>query len=325
MSRTVFGRAACAFAASLVVLTATGQVAASELKVVATIKPVHSLVAAVMDGVGSPRLLIEGTASPHTFSLKPSDAKALNDAQVIFRVSEGLEPYSAKLARALPKSVRLVSLEQVAGLKLYNLRTGANFELHDHGEGRHKHGHGHGHDHGHGKAARDSHVWLDPGNARLMAAQIAETLVALAPAHAARLRANAAALGERLDALAPELEAKLKPLAGRPYIVFHDAYQYFERRFGLAPVGSVTVSPDVPPSAKRLTDLRRKVTGLKATCVFAEPQFEPRIIDTIVEGTSARRGVLDPLGAAIEPGAEHYFKLLRALASDLTACLANPS
>ena len=147
----------------------------------------------------------------------------------------------------------------------------------------------------------------------------------MAPAHADRLRGNARALGERLDALAVELEAKLKPVADRPYIVFHDAYQYLERRYGLRPVGSVTISPDVSPSAKRLTELRRKIAGLKATCVFAEPQFEPRIVESIVEGTVARRGVLDPLGAATEAGADQYFKLMRSLANDLAACLASPA
>lgn len=318
-ARTVF-----AAAAAIVLglgLTQGGAASASELKVVVTIKPVHSLASAVMEGVATPRLLIEGTASPHTFTLKPSDARALNDANFIFRVAESLEPYSRRLARSLPNRVRLVTLADVKGLTLHTLRTGATFEDHDHGPG---HSHSHGHKHKHGSNEIDGHIWLDPANARLIASHIAETLAAAAPVHAERLRANAAALSDKLKALEPELEAKLKPLAGKPYLVFHDAYQYLERRFGLAPVGSVTVSPDVPPSAKRLAELRRKIGGLKATCVFAEPQFEPRIVDTIVEGTAARRGVLDPLGAGMEAGAEQYFKLVRGLASDLATCLASP-
>ena len=300
---------------------------AQDPKVVVTIKPMHSLAAAVMEGVGTPRLLIDGTASPHTFTLKPSDAKALNEAAVIFRVSEGLEPYTSRLARSLPRTVRLVTLESVPGLTLLSLRKGGNFEAHDHGGDKHghAHGHGHGHGHGHAKDGRDGHVWLDPGNASLIAAYMAQVLAEIMPAHAERLRANAAALAKSIDALVPEIEARLKPVANRPFVVFHDAYQYFERRFGLAAIGSVTVSPEVPPSARRLTALRRKISGLKAACVFAEPQFEPRIVASIVEGTTARKGVLDPLGAAIEAGPGHYPRLLRALADDLAGCLASPS
>ena len=138
-------------------------------------------------------------------------------------------------------------------------------------------------------------------------------------------RANAAGLGQELDRLDRELGAALAPVKAKPYIVFHDAYQYLERRYGLQAVGSVTLSPDVPPSARRLTELRRKITDLKAACVFAEPQFTPKIITTIIEGTAARRGTLDPLGAAIPAGPEHYFTLLRGLASGLNACLADPA
>ena len=281
-------------------------------------------VAAVMQGVAEPRLLIDGSGSPHTFTLKPSDAKALNEAQVVLRVSEALEPFMVKVVRALPKSVRVVTLEAVPGLTLHDLRTGATFDAHD-GD------HDHGHDHGHGKpdhdekAGRDGHIWLDPENAKAIALSIAEVLAEVSPPDAGRLRANAKALATNIDALRPEIEAAIRPAVGKPYIVFHDAYQYFERRFGLAPVGSVTISPDVPPSAKRITELRRKINGLKAACVFAEPQFEPKLIDTIVEGTRARRGTLDPLGAALAAGPELYPQLIRSLAKDLVGCLSGPA
>jgi zinc transport system substrate-binding protein len=171
------------------------------------------------------------------------------------------------------------------------------------------------------EAAQDGHIWLDPENAKVIAAHIANVLATEAPAQAGRLKANAAALSAKLDALSAELERDLKTVAGRGYVVFHDAYQYLERRFGLTPVGSVTVSPDIAPSAKRLIELRRKISGLKATCVFAEPQFEPKLVDTIVEGTNARKGTLDPEAAAIPAGPELYFTLMRALATNLKACL----
>ncbi len=304
------------------------RLAANTLDVVATIKPIHSLVAAVMEGVGQPRLLIDGAGSPHTFTLKPSDAKALNAARVVFRVSESLEPFTARLARSLPKSVQLVTLEAVPGLTLYDLRTGAAFERHTHASKGGAHTHGHSHAPAKGKAApvgTDGHIWLDPDNAKRIARHVAETLASVAPSHADRFHANTRALEAKLDALAPEIERRLASAKGKPYVVFHDAYQYFEQRFGLGPVGSVTVSPDVSPSARRLADLRAKIRELKANCVFSEPQFEPKIVETVVEGTAVRRGVLDPLGAAIPAGPEHYFLLLRALASSLQTCLDKPA
>jgi zinc transport system substrate-binding protein len=293
---------------------------ADELNVVATIKPIHSIAAAVMAGVAEPKLLIDGAASPHTFSLKPSDAKALAAARVVFRVSDGLEPFMIKVIKSLPKTVQVVTLEEVPGLTLHKMRSGGTFEDHDHGHGKsgkHKHGHSHSHE----KSAVDGHIWLDPANAATIAARMAEVLGKAHPAAADRFKTNAEAFGREVDALTAELEAKTKSLAGKPFIVFHDAYQYFERRFGLEATGSVSVSPDVAPSARRLSALRRKINELKAVCVFSEPQFEPRLVATITEKTKAKRGVLDPLGVSIPAGAAHYATLLRNLATDLEACL----
>ncbi len=311
---------------------ASGAVAAAELRVVLTIKPVHSLAAAVMAGVAEPKLLIDGTASPHTFALKPSDAKVVNEAQLLVRVSESLEPFTGKLISSLPQTVRVATLASTEGLTLFRMREGGTFEAHAHGQGD-KGGHKHGHAHSHGGSAKkkpaeaemDGHIWLDPQNAKLIVGALAKELSLVAPAHADTFSRNADSLTKRLDELDAELAAAIKPLVDKPYIVFHDAYQYFERRYGLAPAGSVTVNPDVPPSAKRLSELRRKIASLRATCVFAEPQFAPKVIDTIVEGTSARRGVLDPLGSAAPAGPEQYFTTLRGLASGLRSCLADPS
>lgn len=315
---------------SALCIMASTSASAAEPKVVVTIKPVHSLAAAVMAGVAEPKLLIEGTASPHTFALKPSDAKLINEAQLLVRVSEGLEPFTGKLIKSLPKSVRVATLASTEKLTLLPMREGGPFEAHDHGHGG-KGGHKHGHSHGGSskkktaEAEMDGHIWLDPQNAKLIADVLAKELSVIAPAHAETFRRNADALTKRLDELDAELAASIKPAVDKPYIVFHDAYQYFERRYGLTPAGSVTVNPDVPPSAKRLSDLRRKIASLKATCVFAEPQFAPKVIDTIVEGTSARRGVLDPLGSAAPAGPEQYFATLRGLAGDLRSCLASPA
>ena len=299
--------------------------AAAQTKVVVSIKPLHALVASVMSGVGSPDVLVKGASSPHTYAMKPSDAKALNNADLFFRMSETVEPFTAKVVRSLPKSVEVVTLQEAPGLKLLPRRTGNTFEAHTHAGEKG----GHKHDHGHGKAAKiegalDGHAWLDPDNAKAMVSRIAQALSGKYPASADAFKANAQTLTARLDALAAELDAALKPAAGKPYIVFHDAFQYLEARFGLIPVGSISISPEVPPGAKRLSELRRKVVSLGALCVFAEPQFDTRLVQNLVEGTSVRTGTLDPEASRLEPGPDLYFMLMRRLADDLKNCLAPP-
>ena len=292
--------------------------AAAELKVVVTIKPLHALVAQVMTGAGSPELLVAGASSAHTYALKPSDAAKLSRADIFFRMSESMEPFTAKVARSLPKTVQVVTLQETKGLKLLPRRTGATFEDHDHG-----HDHAAGHDHSH--AVTDGHAWLDPGNAKMMVDRIAQALSAKEPAGATVFRSNADVLKGKLDDLAAELARELKPVNDKPYIVFHDALQYLERRYSLRVVGSISVSPEVPPSAKRLSALRRKITSLGAVCVFAEPLFDTRLVNNLVEGTRARTGTIDPEGGKIEPGPDLYFTLLRNLAQDLKSCLAPPA
>jgi zinc transport system substrate-binding protein len=307
-------------------LASAPDAARAELKVVVTSKPIHSLVAAVMEGSGAPRVLIEGAASPHTYAMRPSDAKAVAGADVFFRVSAELEPFSAKLVKSLPKKVRVVTLEEAPGLELLDMREGGAFEAHDdHGKG---HGHGKKDAHGHGKKGaqdedeHDPHVWLDPANAKAMVAEIVKVLGEASPADAAKFKANGEALAARIDALTSELERETKPLAGKPFIVFHDAFQYFEQRFGVTAAGSITVSPDLQPSAKRLTELRRKILSQGAICVFAEPSFEPKLVKTLIEGTNARSGTLDAEGAGLKAGPDLYFTLMRNVAAAMKQCLA---
>ncbi len=311
-----------------VLVLAPSTVGAEDLKVVATIKPIHSLVAQVMGEVGRPRLLVGGAASPHTYSMKPSDARALNAARVVFRVSEEIEPFTRKIVASLPKSVAVVTLAGAPGLKLLDKRSGDTFEAHDHGDqGHHDHGHKeHGHtDHGHddhnGGAVRDGHVWLDPENATAMVREIARALSEAAPEHAPVFQANADKTIAGIDALAEEIEAELAAVKGKSFVVFHDAYQYFERRFGLSAAGAITVSPEVQPSAKRLSEIRGKIKSLGVACVFAEPQFKSKLVATVIEGTGAKAGTLDPEGAAVEPGVDAYAALLRNLSQGLTSCL----
>ena len=294
---------------------------AAEPKVLVTVKPIHALVAAVMEGGSAPDLLLDGAASPHAYAMKPSDSRRLGAADVVVRVSDGLETFLGKALAGLPKRALVVTLEKVPGLTLYPLRTGADFDPHEHRPSKSGHAHG---DKGHAKNATDAHLWLDPVNARVIALHMAEVLAGVAPEHADRFRRNAAALAARLDDLDKRLAAELQPMVGRPYLVFHDAYQYFERRYGLTSAGSVTVSPEVPASAQRLSKIRALLAAKGAVCVFAEPQFPPRTIDTIVEGTKVRRATLDPLGAGLEAGPGLYMQILEGLARDLKGCLSAP-
>jgi zinc transport system substrate-binding protein len=298
--------------------------AADPVKVVASVKPIHSLVAGVMKGVAEPGLLVKGAASPHSFNLRPSDARALNQADLVFWVGEDLETFLTKPIQSLAGKAQPVALMEESGLTLLPTREGGAWEKHeDHGQEDHgpdDHGHeDHAHEDEHG--THDAHVWLDVDNARKMVATIAGKLSERDSANAARYQANAASLTERLTALDAELKTTLAPIKERPFVVFHDAYHYLEDRYGLNAVGAITVSPDQRPSAQRLSQLRSKISSLDAACVFAEPQFEPTLVATVVEKTAAKRGTLDPLGAALDDGPELYFTLMRGMAASLVSCL----
>ena len=307
--------------------------AAASPDVIVTLKPIHGLVAAVMEGVGTPHLLIDGAASPHTYAMRPSEVRQLNAAAVVVRVSDRLEVFLRKPLSLVGPRTRIVTLDRAAGLVLHAMRSGGDFEPHAHAHA-HAHDHGrnaatrkrhHDRDHAAGNDQSDSHLWLDPRNARVIALHLGEELATAMPADAIRLRANARAVAEKAGELDQRLAGLLAPVADKPFLVFHDAYQYLERRYGLAGAGSVTINPDVPASARRLSDLRARLGKAGIVCVFAEPQFSPRAIDTIIDGTTVRRATLDPLGAGLPAGAGHYFSMMEALARDLTGCLAGGS
>ncbi|WP_454849738.1 zinc ABC transporter substrate-binding protein ZnuA [Rhizobium binxianense] len=306
-----------------------GTLQAAEAPVVVTsIKPIHSLVSAIMQGVGTPELIVDGAASPHTYNLKPSNARALQDAKVVFWVGPGMEAFLEKPLTALGSDAVVAELEDAPGLVKLPFREGGAFEPHDDGdEAGHDHAeaeHDHGdHDHGHGEY--DTHLWLDPMNAKAMAAEITTTLVAADPANALTYEANSKALDERLDALDKEVATIVAPVKDRPFIVFHDAYQYFEHRYKIRVAGSITVSPETIPGAERVSEIHKKVGDLGATCVFAEPQFEPRLIDVVIEGTKARSGVLDPEAATLQAGPDLYFTLMRGIANSMKDCLSRES
>lgn len=306
------------WAAILVAVLVPAMAWADGPAVVASIAPIHSLVAGVMEGVGSPTLLLKGAASPHAYSLKPSDARALAGARLVFMVADSLEAFLEKPLKALAAKATVVRLaDDAPGMKLLDFREGGPWEGHDQGHAEEK---GHKHE----DEGKDPHLWLDPGNAIAATRAIAAALAKADPVHATAYQANAAAQENRLKALDDALKARLAPVAGKPFVVYHDAYQYLEAPYGLKAVGSVTVSPDRKPGAKRLAAIRDRIAGLKAACVFAEPQFDPKLVESLTAGTSARPGVLDPLGAGLEPGPGLYGRMMEKLAAEVVRCLSQP-
>lgn len=308
-------------AAGLISIAGDAGAAPDALNVVVTIKPIHSLVTRLIEGIGTPTLLVEGAASPHAFALKPSGVRAINAADVFIRVGESVEPFTRRIVEALPADVEVVTLVEAPGVRLLPRRASGAFEA-----DRHEHGAEHAKASANANAnAQDGHIWLDPKNAKAVVDHLAEVLSRRAPQHAARLKANAAQLDAELDQLAATIAAETGPLEHKPFVVFHDAYQYFENRFGLAAVGAITVSPEVQPSAKRLTELRRKIRDSGAVCVFAEPLFQPDLVAAVTEGSDVRSATLDPEGRTLAPGGELYFELMRNLAAGLKSCLQRSS
>jgi zinc transport system substrate-binding protein len=276
--------------------------------VVVSIKPIHSLIAGVMEGVGKPGLIVAGGASPHTYTLKPSDARRLEHADLVFWVGPIMEGFLVKPLAALGGHATVVELDHVSGIALLPARAGGPWEEDD--------------DHPAASALeQDGHLWLDPENAKGIVRVAVAQLSALDRADAARYAENGAALERRLDALDAALRQRLSAVRGRRFVVFHDAYQYFERRYDLAAIGSITVSPENPPSAGRVQAIRDKVKTLGARCVFREPEFEPHLVDVVIAGTEARTGVLDPEGMTLSPGPDLYATLMNGLADNLVRCL----
>ncbi len=277
-------------------------------RVVVSIKPVHAIVAAVMAGVAAPALIVEG-GTPHIYALRPSQARRVNDADVVFWVGATLETFLAKPLAALAGRARVVTLIDLAGMTVYPTRPAGVWQ-----PGRETAG-----------DARDPHLWLDPDNAKIIARAAAAALGAADPAHGAAYAANAARFAVAIDALDAELRAALAPLKAIPYAVYHDAFQYFERRYQLGAIGSVTISPERRPGARRLRAIRAAIRARGARCLFREPQIEPALVRTVSEGAGVRVGVLDALGVDLAAGAELYAALLRGLAQALADCLAAES
>jgi zinc transport system substrate-binding protein len=273
--------------------------------VLATIKPIHSLVAAVMKGVDRPELLIQGAQSEHSYALKPSDADKIGRARIVFEVGPDLETYLVRPLTTLAPKAKIVALERAPGVRLLQARRGGLWESGDDPN----------------EGPTDPHIWLDPENAIAMTRAIAAALTGVDPAHAAAYATNRDHEVARISATEARLRTALSPLRGRSYLVFHDAYRYFEHRFDLTAVGAVTVAPERPVGPRRIEMLRANILNSKIACVFREPQFSPRLIDTLVAGSPVKTGILDPLGATLAPGPDLYQNLLQGLSDSLTECL----
>ena len=299
----------------------------AEIKVVTSIKPIHSLASYLMDGVAKPDLIVDGYASPHGFALKPSHAKMLQNADLIFWVGEDLENFLEKPLKSVAKKAEKIELMEIKGLTKLKFRERNIFEEHDHGHKEDDHGHDdehkedghddHGHE-GHAHGEYDPHIWLDPMNAKVILSEMAEHLIENDQENEAKYKANLKKAHKDLDKLTKKVKSELNK--DFKSIVFHDAYQYFEKRFGINILGAFTVNTDVMPGAEQLAEIREIIEHDKVSCIFSEPQFNPDIIKAVAKDTNVATGVIDPLGATLNPGKDLYFDLIGNMSKSFKGC-----
>jgi zinc transport system substrate-binding protein len=335
--------------------------AKAELKVVTSIKPIHSLASYLMDGIGKLDLIVDGYASPHGFSMKPSHAKMLQNADLIFWVGEDLESFLEKPLSSIAKKAEKIELIEIKGLNVLKFRERNIFDEHnhddhddhddhnDHGKKEEHDDHDDHDDHGkkeehddhddhddHGKKEEhddhddhddheghahgeyDPHIWLDTMNAKAMLNEMAEHLIENDPKNEAKYKSNLDKALKDIDKLTIEVMTELNNSVSS--IVFHDAYQYFEKRFNVNVLGAFTVNTDVMPGAEQLAEIREIIEHDKVACVFSEPQFNPDIINAVAKDMKIKTGVLDPLGATLDSGKDLYFKLIRNMSASFKGC-----
>jgi len=315
----------------------------ADLKVVASIKPIHSLASYLMDGIGKPDLIVDGYSSPHGFALKPSHAKMLQDADIIFYVGEGLENFLEKPLKSIAKKAEKIELMEIKGLNKLKFRERNIFDGHDdhgHDEDGHKeddhdddhkheedghkeddhddHGHDeHGHE-GHAHGEYDPHIWLDPENAKVILNEMVEHLIENDAKNASAYKSNLNKALKDIDGLLKSVKSELNK--DFKSIVFHDAYQYFEERFNVTVLGTFTVNTDVMPGAEQLSEIREIIEHDKVSCIFSEPQFNPDIIEAVAKDMNIKTGILDPLGATLDPGKDLYFDLIKNMSKSFKGC-----
>lgn len=325
-------------ASSLLAFTAATAAHADVPQVATDIAPVHGLVARVMDGLGEPELVVQPGASPHSYSMRPSEARALEQSDAVFWIGAELEPWLEESIGTLASGARVIELLDVDGISTLEFREGVTFEAHDHGgedHADHDHGHGgedhaghdhegeehDGHDHaGHNHEGVDPHAWLDPENAKVWLDVIAEELAELDPENAEAYRENAATGREEIDATMAEVEDTISAAGEISFVVFHDAYHYFENRFGISAAGAISLSDATDPSPARVEEVRDTIRDLGVACVFAEPQFDQKLVATVSEGTDAQAAVIDPLGFELDMGPGFYPALVRSIGDRIANC-----
>lgn len=291
----------------------------AELRVVASIKPIHSLAAAVMEGLGTPDLLIDGAGSPHGYQLKPSQAAKLQKADFIFWIGPELETFLQKSIETIAAQAKSVPLIAAKDVQTLPPRSGGAIDADDHQHEDIPDKADHSHD-----GNVDPHIWLDPENAKAFVRAIADSLAGADPDNGAIYRANADKMIARLNRMNDQIEQLVSPVRGRPFVVFHDGYQYFEHRFDIETAASITVNPELQPGAERISEIRTLLQEQHAACVFSEPQFEAKVISIVTEGTDVKTGTLDPLGADLDAGPELYPTLLLQMANAMADCLSKP-
>jgi zinc transport system substrate-binding protein len=314
----------------------------AEVKVVTSIKPLHSLASYLMDGVGKPDLIVDGYASPHGFSMKPSHAKMLQDADLIFWVGEDLENFLEKPLNSIAKKAEKIELMDIKGLNVLSFRERNIFDEHDDHDDHEGHtkkkkddhddhddheGHtkkkkddhdDHDDHEGHGHGEYDPHIWLDPINAKVILKEMTEHLIENDSKNTSTYKSNLDNALKDIDKLTMNVMTELNQSVSS--IVFHDAYQYFEKRFNVNILGAFTVNTDVMPGAEQLAQIREIIEHDKVSCVFSEPQFNPDIIKAVAKDMNIKTGVIDPLGATLDPGKDLYFDLIRNMSASFKGC-----
>jgi zinc transport system substrate-binding protein len=309
----------------------------ADIKVVASIKPIHSLASYLMNGVAKPDLIVDGYASPHGFAMKPSHAKMLQNADLIFWVGEDVENFLEKPLGSIAKKAEKIELMQIKGLQVLKFRERNIFDDHDdHGHDDHdkkedhdSHAKKEDHDdhdkkedhddherHAHGEF--DPHIWLDPINAKVILNEMVEHLIENDPKNEAKYKSNLDEALKDIDKLTIDVMTELSNSVSS--IVFHDAYQYFEKRFNVNILGAFTVNTDVMPGAEQLAEIREIIEHDKVACVFSEPQFNPDIIKAVAKDMNIKTGVIDPLGATLNPGKDLYFSLIKNMSASFKGC-----
>ena len=284
----------------------------TDIKVVTTIKPLHSLISRIMESRGEPQLIIEGTNNPHTFVFKPSHAEMLEEADIVFWIGEDLEAFMEKPLDSLAKNAKKIAFMESDSIEKLRFREENIFDDHDGHEDEHE-----GHDdHNHGEF--DAHIWLDPENAKEMVKIIRDELIKIDPEGQRQYSVNTAGATLELDNLINNVEKELSKDIS--YVVFHDAYQYFETRFGVTSAGALTLNPDVLPGAKQIADIQDLIRDKGIKCIFSEPQYNPKIIETLGNDMNTYTGVMDPLGAFIDAGPTMYVELINGIANSIKEC-----